>query len=385
MASSKCILAMVLSAVLFQFEPTTGFYCPGSNPASLRQEAKDKNCKFVVVGRLENAINDPDSPSTDLVIDRILKNDPYLNGTKAIRIPKNIPKEDGKLPPCYLLFGDFDRGKIHPYRGKPVSAAFLRYFNGVLDVDDKDTSKLLNYIIDQWDEKDKCIIDEILIELAHIDWNSLQRTASSIPSEKLRKRLSDQDAAIDTRLVTAAVLLGYQGQKNDLPLFRSQIARSSKNTDAIKAILFGAILVSPQEGWVDLKKMIGNTELPFYSQFACLRVLELIHQQRIAQIPEGDWLEAVARIVNDKDMSDLAIETLRKIKCWKLTDQVVALERRSEFVSPMIRRSMLRYCMQCPDASGKVYVEEMRKAKPDVVEDVEESLKYEAIEAGGKR
>jgi hypothetical protein len=60
-----------------------------------------------------------------------------------------------------------------------------------------------------------------------------------------------------------------------------------------------------------------------------------------------------------------------------LADRILALKDRESHNIPIIKRSVLRYALECPKEGAKAFVEARRKADPDAVQSSEELLKLE--------
>src|SRR6267378_7551737 len=111
--------------------PTTARPCSLCNSLqgqSLRQDAVD--AKLVLYGTLANprlnAPADAAGGTTDLMIDKVIKSDPFLGGQKVLALPRYVPV-DAKNPPHFLVFCDVFKGKdgkerLDPYRGLPVKS-----------------------------------------------------------------------------------------------------------------------------------------------------------------------------------------------------------------------------------------------------------------------
>jgi hypothetical protein len=86
--------------------------------------------------------------------------------------------------------------------------------------------------------------------------------------------------------------------------------------------------------------------------------------------------DGVLLLLMQNDMADLAVEDLRRWKCWKAADQVLALKSHDV---PIVRRSVLRFALSCPgNAKAAQVVAAWRKQDPDYVAEVEELLQLEA-------
>ncbi len=112
-------------------------------------------------------------------------------------------------------------------------------------------------------------------------------------------------------------------------------------------------------------------------RYSALRTVRYLRQTRPDIIPPSDLVAALSILLDQKDIADIAIEDLRKWRCWDLTDRILALYTRSSHNVPIIRRSICRYAMQCPRAKAAAFVAEVRKKDPQAIADTEEMLQLE--------
>ena len=111
-------------------------------------------------------------------------------------------------------------------------------------------------------------------------------------------------------------------------------------------------------------------------------------------ISHKDVVSAVALLLDQSDIADLAIEDLRKWGCWGMTDQVLGLYGKKSHDVPIIRRSILRFALSAhginadgsankdqPNPKAQAFVAELRKKDPEMVESAEELLKIETTPA----
>ena len=60
----------------------------------------------------------------------------------------------------------------------------------------------------------------------------------------------------------------------------------------------------------------------------------------------------LSTLIKQEDIADLPIDYLREWKCWKLTDEVLATFGKKGFEAPIIRRRVVRYALQVPEAAA---------------------------------
>src|SRR5207248_1077890 len=96
-------------------------------------------------------------------------------------------------------------------------------------------------------------------------------------------------------------------------------------------------------------------------------------------VNQTDLIAGVCLLLQQPDIADLAIEDLRKWQVWGLCDRILGLKDKESHNIPIIKRSILRYALQCPKDEAKSFVAERRKQDPDTVQSSEELLKLEAM------
>ena len=247
-----------------------------------------------------------------------------------------------------------------------------------MKIGEDEKSKLLRYLVDHWQTDEVELVRDINTELSGFELETLKREAKSLPADKLKDRLQDDDV----RLGVAAVLLGYQGDKSVVPVLRSRLTKRPPpkiDLSVTTNLQVGYVLVSPSEGWNHLNKIVNDSASDFHDRLAALKSISMIYHNKLASIAEDDVLKAMSALIGQADVADLAIDNLRKASCWRLTDAILALQGKKGFDQPLIRRSMLRYCLVCPDEKAKAFVDQTRKANPELVSEVDTLLKAEAF------
>jgi hypothetical protein len=159
-------------------------------------------------------------------------------------------------------------------------------------------------------------------------------------------------------------------------------------------IMAGYVLLQPKEGWEYIRGLLKDDKKEFTNRYAALRAARFFHESRPDAIPHTDVVAAVALLLEQNDIADLAIEDLRKWGCWDLTDTVLGLYAKKSHDVPIIRRSILRFALCArevgpdgsihkdkPNPKAAAFVAELRKKDAGMVEDAEELLRLETTPA----
>jgi len=111
---------------------------------------------------------------------------------------------------------------------------------------------------------------------------------------------------------------------------------------------------------------------------AVLRTLRFYHGWKPDE-SKAQVLRGLATLVPEGDIADLAIEDLRLWEMWDLTPDVLAQYGKPTHGAPIMKRSLIRYALSSAPArkDAAEFLNARRLAEPDLVKEVEESLKYE--------
>jgi hypothetical protein len=351
-----------------------GFIESAPGTPTFRQDiALSKSVLYGTLKEQQEATN-----STGFVIDEILKSDPTVEGRRALRLPSFIPIKDPEHPPHFLVFCDCYKGEIDPFRGVPVTPAAVGYVKGLLALDGKDRQRLLRYCFDFLDHADKAVAEDAFLEFLKSPDADIGQVGARLPAAKLRAWLRDPKTPLP-RLRLYGFLLGNCGGDDDAVLLRELAARLAKDepNSQIDAILTGATLLAPKEGWALVRRLAGDPSRPVQVRYAALRAARFFHNTRPDFLAKEEMLAVPAALLAQPDMADLPIDYFRQWRCWEFTKQILPLYAAPSSAA-IVRRTVLRYALQCPEPLAKDFVVRVRKADPQLVKDMEELLQQEA-------
>src|SRR5262249_32984702 len=143
--------------------------------------------------------------------------------------------------------------------------------------------------------------------------------------------------------------------------------------------LKGYVLLKPQEGWPHVRGLLAPSG-PFMARLAGFRAIQFLDSTRPGVVPRKDLLAGLRTLLDQADFADLSIEYLRQRRYWEFTGQILPLYSRPSHNFPIIRRAIVRYALQCPDAQAREFVATVRRNDPELVTETEEALKLEAAQ-----
>jgi len=374
----QSLLAFASLAVLFTFSQGRAYgfgpNCFPTSTATLREEVAKS--EVVLFGQLQNAQKDGDNGSTELVITKAIKGGHALKDQKVARIPNYIPIPDPKNPPQFLVFGDVVDGTPQFFKGVQCNRAVLDYLKGVIATENNDRVKLMQYCFDFLENEDRTIADDAFVEFVRSSDSELNKVGLALSSDKLRKWLQDE-RTLPNRLPLYAFLLANTGNEKDEVLLRKLIDRlKEKNVlNDLDRILIAYTRLNPKNGWKYVCELFEHPETHFLLLNSGFKAMKYFHETQPEILTHKEVLKALSLALDRPNFTDLAVEYLRKCRCWELTEQILSLMEKKEFDLPINKRSILRYALQCPDAPAVIFVEKMRKTNPSRIAAAEEYLR----------
>lgn len=337
---------------------------------TFRQEAAQPSARLILYGTIENREG---KVASDLRIKAVLRSDPILKGKAVVELPRYVPGD-----PAYLVFCDLDRGKIDPYRGVPIkSAAVLDYLRKALALDPKDVTGNLTFFFRYLDDPDPEVSRDAFLEFARASDQDIARVAPKLSAAKLRAWLEDRKTPPE-RLSVYALLLGACGRPADAAFLRGLLdSKEERYGRAQDGLLGGYMQLKPREGWDLALALLRDGRQPMLLRLAVVRTLRY-YQGAHPKEARANILEAMAILLAQGDLADIAVEDLRRWGVWDLTRQVLGLYGKKGYDAPLMQRAIVRYALGCqPTTESKAFLAARRAAEPDLVKEVEESLKLE--------
>jgi hypothetical protein len=353
---------------------------------TFRREANHPGARLILQGTLCNARLAGDRPgagTTDLRIEGVLKCDPTLPAGAArkvgdvIQLTSYLPGGEPGQSERYLVFCDFHRGKLDPYRGLSLSSAATgEYIRSALALDPRDSSAALLFFFRHLDHPDSEVANDAFLEMARATDQQIGSVANRLSAPKLREWLGRATTA-DDRLGLYSFLLGACGGKEDLSWFRERLDRPDRRWEqAYDGLLSGLIQLNPEEGWKRTIELLRDAQKPLPLRLAAMRVLRF-HQGWKPRESQAQIVKGLEAALSQGDLVDLAAEDLRNWRIWDLTDAVLAQYGRKGLDAPIQRRAILRYALSCPLAAAGRFVEAVRKREASLISEIEEGLRRE--------
>ena len=284
----------------------------------------------------------------------------------------------------YVVLCDYFKGKIEAYRALPATDKTVDYLKGGLALPIKNRARQMLYFFNYLEESDPEIAKDAFQEFRALSGESYDfRTfTDGIPVAKLISWVENKDIPASRR-DTYAALLGHCGGDWGALVFPKLIeeACQANNPNMIEGLLIGYTLLRPKNGWSCILQTMGDVNKDFVVRYRALRAARFFREVRPSFVDRNDLIAGVSILLQQSDIADLAIESLRKWGCWDCHEEVLALDEKADFHVPIIHRSILRYALQCPKPKAKEFIRRLPLTDREAIEINTEMLQLESREA----
>jgi hypothetical protein len=385
-ATRRIVFFLVLVGFAgFAFSSHACEFCNGEREKPLVTQFED--AELVLVGHFENARQSADGISpgnTDFVIERVYKDHAMLKGMTKLTLPRYIPNSKTK----FIVFGEIYKGKIDAYKGTPLvnDSEMLRYIDGMVKVKAKTCAERLRYAFDFLNSPESDVSMDAYREFARSDYADYKEMAKKLPAEKLAAWLKDPKTP-SYRYSLYASLLGHCGTAEhgvQLRKMMDEMFADKTKGSGMHGLLAGYIMIEPEKGWTYVKDLVKDEDKYFLARFTGLQTMRFMYESRPdlrnkdADVARREIVNGVLGAMTSKELADFAIEDLRKWKRWECSGAVLGLFGQKDFNTTTIRKAILRYALQCPNADAKNFCEEQRARDPEWFDDTKELLELEA-------
>jgi len=370
------VTGLVLFALCIGISRTTA--CPFCTMQGQTLTGEVSTAALVLYGKLSNA--NEKMETVDIEIETIIKDHPIRGKEKKLTLSRYVDLSTTGDKDRFMVFCDVFKGKIDPYRGMALKSGSKvpEYLQGALSVKDKAVPARLQFFFEFLDHADSEISNDSYKEFGNADYKDFKSMASTLPADRVIKWLKNPETP-SFRIGLYASMLGHCGKESDAGLLRTILEDPERKAGTgLDGIMAGYAMLKPSAGWDFLRGVLKNTKEEFMFRYAALRAVRFLHDYRPDVVSKKDLINGLMVMVNQEDIADLVIEDLRKWQCWDKADEVLAVLKTESAKQPIVKRSILRYALQCAgNKAASDYVAERRKADAKAVEEAEELLKLE--------
>jgi len=372
----RTVLFALILALLLSPDARACTFCSGPIRSQPTLRMRYATAKLVASGTLKNPRFDPQSDRgfTDFQFGTVLKDDAARKGQKSLTIPQYLPVV-GDTPPDYVLFCDVVEGKLEPQPGLAGRPAVIDYLKAAAALDDTDPSKKLGFFFKHLDSADAAVSADAFLEFARATDVEILKAAGQFDAAKVRKLIADPETPVE-RLGVYAFLLGVCGKTEDAAFLAALLKQNplpERTTAAFGGLLAGYILLAPKDGWPLAAGILADEKRGYAERLSALGTVRFFQATRVAEC-KVEVLKCCAALLPHGDLADQAVEDLRRWGYWDLTKDVLAQFGKVTHAAPIVKRSVVRYALTCPNDEAKGFIAALRQTEPKLVKDVEEML-----------
>jgi hypothetical protein len=336
------------------------------------------DARMVLYGKLANA--NEKAETTEIQIETVIKDNPVRAKRTRLTLSRWVDLSLTGEKDRFVVFCDLFRGKIDPYRGLALKAGTKvpEYLKGALKLKDKPLEERLRFFFDYLDNEDLEISNDAYKEFGNADYKDFKPLAKTLNVARVVKWLKDPETP-SFRIGLYASMLGHSGSEKDAGVLRKLLDDPERRAGSgVDGLMAAYAMLKPKDGWAYILAGLKNTKEEFMFRYAALRAVRFLHDYRTDVVGKKELVAGLCVLLAQEDIADLAIEDLRKWQVWNQADKVLAVRKTAAYKLPIVKRALLRYCLQAQGVpAAAAYVAERRKSDPEAVKEAQELLDLE--------
>jgi hypothetical protein len=376
------LLAAVLAGLLTPLPAgAMGFYA-GPQP-TLRDRARDARV-ILCIRPPAPPNNQPGLPlkaadeTVEAVPEQVLKSHPVLRGSKVIRLP-SADLSAAKGAPYLIVYCRASGDRLDPFYLIPDSTGKAsEYLRKALALPAGSNPRSLRFFFDYLDSANEEISRDAFIEIDNADYKDFRAAVGMLPADRVAGWLEDPKTP-RYRHGLYALMLGHCGTEKHATLLRSLLEKMDPGDElGVDRILAAYVMLKPREGWAFVNEILKDGKKDFMQRYAALRAVRFFHDSRPDLVPRKDLLKAMARLLEQGDIADLAIEDMRRWACWDMAGRVLALKDKPVYKVLLVRRAVLWFAVSCKgNTAADRFITEQACLDPQLINDIKDLLKLE--------
>ena len=281
----------------------------------------------------------------------------------------------GDTPPDYLLFSDVVDGKLEMLPGLSSRPAVIAYLKVAAAITDADPGEETRFLL-QTSRFGGCRGGRRRVPgiCPGLRWRIAQGGGAVQCGEGASADYRSENAGRAAQRL--CVLLGVCGTAADAEFLAGLLRQSplpERTAAAFGGLLAGYVMLDPRSGWPFLAAVLADEKPRLRRPPRRPRRRPLF--PGCPHRSEQTRLSAVrAALLPHGDLADQAVEDLRRWGYWNLTREVLAQFAKPTHAAPIVKRSIVRYALSCPDDDAKAFIAALRQTDPKLVREVEERL-----------
>lgn len=375
---------LVASPLLF---PNAGRACIGCGAGDMGKPLtiQGREADWIGLGILhEPRLVDIGLHWTDFTVQKVIKEHPLLAekvATKKLvtlnRYTMGNPTPDGKPLPTIIL-ADVVDGQLDPIQVIPVTSQHTtQYVRDVIQINRATTKEKLAFAFRYLQHDDPTISQDAFRVFALATFVEVESASVSYQADWLRARLRDPRTP-SYYMGLYGCLLGVCGNASDAPLLLDIIEnRKPRLLVGMDGILAGYCLLKPQSGPSYVLNVLANPKTPSSTRYAAVRTARFLLTEK-KLLPKNEVCHGMETALERDDVTDLLLEELRLQQYWEALPTILRLQPLADYSAIQIQRACLRFALQCPDPRARVFIDNQRRASPEVVTQMEDNLRAEA-------
>lgn len=272
-----------------------------------------------------------------------------------------------------LIFAYQIDGHIEPFRVQNVASESLIHYLRESPGPRSPIPERLEYAFRFLDSPDPAIAVDAYKEFAKASFADVRAAGPKLQAERVRKWLADP-ARPPERVGLFGLLLGVCGNRLDAKTLAELVSQTAANgMPGLDGLLGGWALLDTPAATSRMRQLLLAPRSSPATRQAALAAIRFVLEE--LKIDKKVLFASLAEAIAIPEISDLAIDELRKHAAWEHSDRV--LNEASPARPARARSAVVRFALRCPSERARKLIAHLRQSDPQIVQDAEQNLRFE--------
>lgn len=308
-----------------------------------------------------------------LEIEQVLRGKMHVRDRKPIIIHYYEPR-----PERFLVALHHEGGKLEVNQVAEIDddGEMERIARRIMRMSAEPSAVKLEFLTKHLHHANESIRKEVAYEYAWSSHDDIATVGAKLTLETLRK-IEYRESLREYPSSHVALLLAYSKKKEFAPTIKRWVDKRRIAFQMETNLYLAYVLSNPKLGW---KVLADDMTLPGESNSShavAIQSAARIHESHPGLLPDAQVIDRMVSALQRPDLCHLVLSHLAKWKCWDQCDAVMALQKSPKHQSALIAQGIAYYCIRCPKAEAKAYIEHLRTSDPRLYEQLTNDLKAE--------
>jgi hypothetical protein len=258
-----------------------------------------------------------------------------------------------------------------------------KYRQDVAKLSDKPTLDRLRFYFDNVDHTERKIANDAIWHFERATrqdvMDFVKRFGDGSMSSKILKQVKRASEGSYYHELLHVMVRSFP-EKEKIALFKAVLADPDVSGINADNFIYRFVEADPVQGWEYVRKTLASPKENHNLRYACVNMIADLRVSPNPKIPMKELVDALGPTLEQPDLAETTINSLRSWKEWQFTDKILEVSQRPTHQAPIFHEIVPIYMMSCPlekYPAAREYIEKIKKTNPERLKRIQKFLDFE--------